>query len=79
MRRKQGEIFKQLQNGPILFTLQGSGAGVLVYPDLWNKLLELLEDMEDASVARERLMDKDAFVPLAEAEAELQRLGVLDE
>jgi len=78
MRREQGAIFKQLQDGPILFTRHGSAAGVLIHPDLWNQLIEMLEDMEDAAIVNERLADEDAFVPLAEAEAELLRLGVLD-
>lgn len=79
MQKEQGEIFEKLEDGPILFTRRGSAAGVLVHPSLWNKLLELLEDMEDAAVAQERLAESDAFMPLAEAEAELRRLGVLDE
>ena len=78
MRREQGEIFRQLEKSPILFTHHGSAAGVLVHPDLWNQLIELLEDKDDAAVAQERLREEDAFVPLAEAGAELRRMGVLD-
>lgn len=78
MRREQGEIFRQLEKSPILFTHHGSAAGVLVHPDLWNQLIELLEDKDDMAVAQERLLEEDAFVPLAEAEAELRRMGVFD-
>ena len=79
MRREQGEIFKQLQDGPILFTRHGSAAGVLIHPDLWNQLIEMLEDIEDAAVVQERLSSGVDSIPLAEAEAELRRLGILDE
>ncbi|MCL4835857.1 MAG: hypothetical protein KJZ86_25690 [Caldilineaceae bacterium] len=76
MRWEQGEIFKQLEKSPILFTHHGSAAGVLVHPDLWNRLIELLEERDDAVVARGRLLEDDAFVSLEQAEAELRRIRV---
>ncbi len=71
MRREQGEIFRQLEKSPILFTHHGSAAGVLVHPDLWNRLIELLEDKDDTAVAQERLLEEDAFVSLAKSDTEI--------
>jgi len=40
LRTKQPEIFEGLKESPILLTRQGHGAGVLVHPETWNKLVE---------------------------------------
>ena len=51
MRRQQGMIFETVKKRPILFTHHGHAAGVLVHPDVWNRLLERLEDQADLIMA----------------------------
>ena len=43
LRTEQASIIAQLQESPILLTQRGRGAGVLVHPDQWNKMVELLK------------------------------------
>lgn len=52
LRTKQASIIAQLQESPILLTQRGRGAGVLVHPDQWNKMVELLEDYESILIAK---------------------------
>lgn len=46
LRTKQASIIAQLQESPILLTQRGRGAGVLIHPDQWNEIIELLERYE---------------------------------
>lgn len=43
LRTKQPAIFEEIKESPILLTRSGYGAGVLVHPDMWNKLIEDVE------------------------------------
>ncbi|MCP4426047.1 MAG: type II toxin-antitoxin system Phd/YefM family antitoxin, partial [Chloroflexi bacterium] len=52
LRTKQAAILTNLREAPILLTQRGRGAGVLVHPDLWNEMVELLDDYEDILVAK---------------------------
>lgn len=83
LRRDQSKIFAQLEDSPILLTHHGAAAGVLIHPDQWNQLLDLLEDLEDVAIAQERLAeareDADAVVALAEAKESLIAQGLLDD
>ncbi len=54
LRTKQASIIAQLKESPILLTQRGRGAGVLVHPDQWNEMVELLEDYEDILSAKSR-------------------------
>jgi len=75
MRREQGQIFDQLRDAPILFTHHGHAAGVLVQPQLWNRLVERLEDLDDTIAALEArielLTGADDTISLAELEGML--------
>jgi prevent-host-death family protein len=83
LRIKQAEILSQLHDTPILLTQRGHGAGVLVHPDLWNEMVELLADYEDILVARERIQEADSdptvLRPISELRASLEADGLLDE
>ena len=56
LRTKQASIIAQLKKSPILLTQRGRGAGVLVHPDQWNEIIELLEDYE-STLSTKRLSD----------------------
>ena len=83
LRTKQAAILAQLRETPILLTQRGHSAGVLVHPDLWNEMVELLDDFEDILIARERAeeAERDTAVmrPISELRAALQADGLLDE
>ena len=82
LRSRQAAILGELNEGPVLLTKQGRAAAVLVHPNYWNHIMTLLEDLEDLAVAEERLAEveetEDATVSLADAEAQLVALGLLD-
>lgn len=83
LRTKQAAILAQLREAPILLTQRGHSAGVLVHPDLWNEMVELLDDFEDILIAQERVQEaeRDTAVmqPISELRASLQADGLLDE
>lgn len=83
LRSNQIGILNDLNQGPVLLTRQGRAAAVLVHPDYWNHLAALLEDLEDVTVAGERLAeaqeDEAVTVSLADAKKELAALGQLDD
>jgi len=82
LRTKQASILAQLRESPILLTQRGRGAGVLVHPDQWNKMIELLEDYEDILIAKERKYeakeDPSVMRPISELRAGLEADGFLD-
>ena len=83
LRTQQTAIFANLQQSPILLTQRGHGAGVLVHPDLWNEMVDLLIDNEDVLVAKERFQeakrDPSVMRPISELRASLEADGLLDE
>jgi PHD/YefM family antitoxin component YafN of YafNO toxin-antitoxin module len=82
LRTKQAAILARLREAPILLTQRGHGAGVLVHPDLWNEMVELLDDYEDILIAKERIQeaesDPDALHPISDLRASLEANGLLD-
>lgn len=46
LRFKQNETLEGLDQGPVLLTKQGKAAAMLVSPDQWNQLIELIEDLQ---------------------------------
>lgn len=82
LRTRQSAILAQLNETPILLTQHGHGAGVLVHPDLWNELVELLADYEDTLIATQRQQEAHhnptVMRPIAELRASLQADGLLD-
>lgn len=83
LRTQQADILKQLNDTPILLTQHGHGAGVLVHPDQWNELVDLLADYEDALIAQERLTEAEdtpeVLRPISELRALLEADGLLDD
>jgi PHD/YefM family antitoxin component YafN of YafNO toxin-antitoxin module len=83
LRTRQATILTQLRETPILLTQRGHGAGVLVHPDLWNEMVELLADYEDILIAKDRFQeaksDPTVMHPISELRAILEADGLLDE
>jgi len=49
LRLHQSEVLEKLPAGqPVILTQYGRAVAVMVGPDLWNRLLEQLEDLHDA-------------------------------
>ncbi|NOX61763.1 MAG: type II toxin-antitoxin system Phd/YefM family antitoxin [Chloroflexi bacterium] len=51
LRQRQSEIFAQLQREPLVLVQRGKPVAVLIAPDQWNRLMEEIEDLEDALIA----------------------------
>ena len=81
LRTHQAQVLARLQEGPVLLTQRGRGAGVLVHPDRWNELVEALLEYEDITIAQERMLEArenpDAIQPLSKLRENLQRDGLL--
>lgn len=48
LRLKQSEVLNRLSEGPVILTQHGQGAAVLVGLEQWNRMIETLEDFQDA-------------------------------
>ncbi len=53
LRTRQNEILDQLASRPVVLTQHGRAAAVLVSPEQWNLLVEMVEDLTDALDALE--------------------------
>ena len=80
LRTQQAVILNQLANTPVLLTQRGQGAGVLVHPDTWNKLIEQLEHLLHLELLRTRAaeMERGEYVTFEEFELELTQRDLLD-
>ena len=45
LRFKQTETLNELETGPVLLTRQGKAAAMLVSPEQWNSLIEVIEEL----------------------------------
>jgi len=79
LRTKQPEIFAGLKAAPVLLTRQGHGAGVLVHPETWNKMVEEAKRYKRlARIERARReMDAGNYDTKEQVEAMLQADGLL--
>ena len=48
LRLRQREVLDKIKRGPILLAQRSQAVAVMVSPELWNRLMERLEDLEDA-------------------------------
>lgn len=80
LRTQQAAILHQLQQTPVLLTQRGQGAGVLVHPDTWNKVVEQLEHLLHLELLRQRAAEiaRGEFVTFEELEQGLAERGLLD-
>ena len=79
LRTRQPEIIDGLKESPVMLTRQGYGAGVLVHPDQWNKLVAEVERYKRmARLQRIRHeMDSGVYFSGAEGKADLEERGLL--
>ncbi len=80
LRTQQATILNQLTETPVLLTQRGQGAGVLVHPDTWNKVIEQLEHLLHLELLRKRAAEiaRGEYVTFEALEQELARRGWLD-
>jgi PHD/YefM family antitoxin component YafN of YafNO toxin-antitoxin module len=82
LRTRQAEILRQLRETPIMLTHRGESAGILVHPDIWNDLVDFLDDYEDAMLAVQRRQEAEetpeVMQPLDELRRRLQADGLLN-
>ncbi len=82
LRTRQAEILSRLRETPILLTHRGESAGILVHPDVWNDLVDFLDDYEDALIAVQREQEAaenpQVMLPLETLRQHLQADGLLD-
>jgi len=63
MRKRQAEVLAEIGRRPVVLTQHGRGVAVLVSLEEWERLLERLEDLDDAVTtleAREQDMEPPA-------------------
>jgi prevent-host-death family protein len=48
IRQRQNEILGRLAGGPVILTQFGRAAAVLISPEEYNRLVERLEELQDA-------------------------------
>jgi prevent-host-death family protein len=76
LRIHQNSVLARITEGPVVLTQHGRAAAVLVEPDLWNELVQRLEDLQDTlDVMRgrqEMREDPASAVPWQEVRAELE-------
>ena len=80
LREHQAEILEIAERQPVLLTHHGSAAGVLVSPEQWNKLADLLEKYQDTEIIQQRLAEMDNpefYHTVEEAEEEFRKVGLL--
>jgi prevent-host-death family protein len=82
LKNRHLEVLAKLQKGPVLLASRNQPTAVLLSPELWNEIVDLLEDYEDLIVVQERINETattpEVMRPIAELRAELQKDGLLD-
>ncbi len=66
LRHRQNELLAKLSEEPVILTQRGKGIAVLVGLDTWNRIMERLEDLEDALDAQEARLDAEPIVDFDE-------------
>jgi prevent-host-death family protein len=62
IRQRQVEILGRLANGPVILTQHGRAAAVMLSPAEYNRLIDALEDLQDAldaAAARQESGERD--------------------
>ncbi len=62
LRQKQNKILKMLSDGPVVLTQHGRASVVLVNPELWNQMVNELEDLHDALDAVEVIQNAEPTI-----------------
>jgi prevent-host-death family protein len=72
LRLRQGTVLAKLDKGPVILTQRNRARAVLVDVEQWQRLMENLEDLEDALLALQaKATDREPPAPLEDVLAEL--------
>ena len=72
LRIRQGVVLALLEKGPVILTQHSRARAVLLDIEEWRRIMEELEDLEDALTALQvRATDREPPAPLEEVLAEL--------
>ena len=74
LRNHHLTVLKKLADGPVVINSRSAPVGVLVSPELWDKIAEYIEDLEDSLDAVKAELEiakgQDEVVRLTEADIE---------
>jgi prevent-host-death family protein len=77
LRQRQSEVLARLSEGRVILTQHGQRAAVLVGLEQWNRMIEALEDLQDALdaalIQREIAEGEEEVLDWDVIEAELKR------
>ncbi|MCB9140461.1 MAG: type II toxin-antitoxin system Phd/YefM family antitoxin [Caldilineaceae bacterium] len=81
-RQSGTEVLDHLEEGPVMLTQHGMGAGVLLSIDLYNSMVSIIRSFNDSELARNRIREMDdersAYLTQSEFDETLQQRGLLD-
>ncbi len=79
LRIHQAKVIATLSDTPVMLTNRGEGAGVLVHPDVWNKLVEEVERYRRLARLNQirRNMDAGDYLTEEQVKADLQARGLM--
>jgi prevent-host-death family protein len=66
LRQQQNKILQLLSDGPVVLTQHGRASVVLVSPELWNQMVNQVEDLLDALDAVEVLQNGESTISFDE-------------
>ena len=61
-RQQQNKILQMLSDGPVVLTQHGRASVVLVSPELWNQMVNQLEDLQDTLDAVEVIQNAEPTI-----------------
>ena len=79
LRNRQSEIIAELDSTPVMLTNRGEGTGVLVKPEIWNSLLDEIEQLRQVVKLQQisKRMAEGDYLTKEEVEAALRERGML--
>jgi PHD/YefM family antitoxin component YafN of YafNO toxin-antitoxin module len=82
LKNRHLEVLAKLEQGPVLLASRNQPTAVLLSPELWNEIVDILEDYEDLMIIQERTAEAathpEVMRPISELRAKLQEEGLLD-
>ena len=79
LRNRQSEIIAELDSTPVMLTNRGEGTGVLVKPEIWNSLLDEIEQLRQVVKLQQisKRMAEGDYLTKEEVEAALRERSML--
>ncbi len=66
LRQHQSQVWQKLPEGPVILTQRGRAFAVVVSPEEWNRLIEELQEYQDALAAIEARREAEPGIELEE-------------